>query len=223
MAQTIVILVGCKASDRVLIETRNVTAGGHTIQISTKACSAEAVASRPLAKRQVENACEFGGSDLRCGTGGTAPLAADCTALESALPAALAAEGNPTLFEVAPQTAEEFSLGTCLWAWANNNPAGGATLEFCFSDLVQFGKDLDKDCIAAGATVGLVQPNSATLPASELAWFQEFGSPFLMNTHQLRSLEYWVVVGLLVTILFVIGCLFLCELCFNAQTKHALG
>ncbi|KAJ7021204.1 hypothetical protein C8F04DRAFT_1195742 [Mycena alexandri] len=166
--------VGCKASDRVLIETRNVTAGGHTIQISTKACSAEAVASRPLAKRQVENACEFGGSDLRCGTGGTAPLAADCTALESALPAALAAEGNPTLFEVAPQTAEEFSLGTCLWAWANNNPAGGATLEFCFSDLVQFGKDLDKDCIAAGATVGLVQPNSATLPASELAWFQEF-------------------------------------------------
>ncbi|KAJ7672022.1 hypothetical protein B0H17DRAFT_1141309 [Mycena rosella] len=166
--------VGCKASDRVLIETRNVTAGGHTIQISTKACSAEAVASRGLAKRQVQNACVAETINFECLIGGTAPLAADCTALESAVPAALAAEGNPTFFELAPQTVEEFTLGTCLWAWVNNNPVGGATLEFCFSEVEEIGEILDSGCIAAGETGGLALPSSATVPASELAWFQEF-------------------------------------------------
>ncbi|KAJ6574413.1 hypothetical protein B0H19DRAFT_1063372 [Mycena capillaripes] len=156
-------LSACKASDRVLVQTRNLTAAGHQIQISTKACSADALTSRSLEKRQVLNACVTG----------PGPLEADCLALETALPAALAAEGNPTTFEVAPQFVEEFTLGTCLWAWINNNPFGGATLEECFSNVELSGKNLDAECVAFGDTAGIAVPNNPALPAAELAWIFE--------------------------------------------------
>lgn len=42
------------------------------------------------------------------------------------------------MFTVAPQFAQELSLGTCLWAWINENPvSGGADLEECYSTLVR--------------------------------------------------------------------------------------
>ncbi|KAF9069060.1 hypothetical protein BDP27DRAFT_1325949 [Rhodocollybia butyracea] len=51
----------CQASDRVLIESHNVTVSGITIQFSKVACSADAlVASRSLEKRQVLNSCDGG-------------------------------------------------------------------------------------------------------------------------------------------------------------------
>ncbi|KAJ7921450.1 hypothetical protein B0H13DRAFT_1866611 [Mycena leptocephala] len=117
------VLSSCNARDRVIVETRNVTVGGHEIQISTKACSADVLASPSLEKRLVLNAC--GNDDtftcvLEGGVPG--PVRSDCTALENALPAFLASEGGPTTFTVAPQFAQEFTLGTCLWAWINNNP-----------------------------------------------------------------------------------------------------
>ncbi|KAJ6502834.1 hypothetical protein C8R47DRAFT_1106912 [Mycena vitilis] len=52
----------CKAEDRVLIETRNVSAAGHEFQVSTKACSPDAGVSRPLEKRETLDACITGGS-----------------------------------------------------------------------------------------------------------------------------------------------------------------
>jgi hypothetical protein len=56
-------LSSCPASDRVLVETRNfTTAAGHNIKISTKACSADVLATRSLEKRQTINVCNSGRS-----------------------------------------------------------------------------------------------------------------------------------------------------------------
>jgi hypothetical protein len=92
------VLSSCNARDRVIVETRNVTVGGHEIQISTKACSADVLASPSLEKRLVLNAC--GNDDtftcvLEGGVPG--PVRSDCTALENALPAFLASEGGNSL------------------------------------------------------------------------------------------------------------------------------
>ncbi|KAJ7921452.1 hypothetical protein B0H13DRAFT_1866613 [Mycena leptocephala] len=130
------VLSSCNARDRVLVETRNVTVAGHEIQISTKACSADVLTSRSLEKRQVINTCA-GGQTFSCVVNqGIGPLEADCAALEAALPPFLASEGNPPTFTVSPQFAQEFTLGTCLWAWINTNPVGGITLQYCYQNLL---------------------------------------------------------------------------------------
>ncbi|KAJ6534657.1 hypothetical protein DFH09DRAFT_1369766 [Mycena vulgaris] len=164
----------CKASDRVLVETRNVTAAGHEIQISTKACSADVLASHSVAKRQVFNACTGETTTFTCVTNqGAGPLEADCVALENALPAFAAAQSNPFSFTVQPQFVQEFTLGTCLWAWINTNPVGGATLQYCYVGVEANGVTLDGNCIFAGDTGGVAIPSNPLLNPVVLAWVFE--------------------------------------------------
>ncbi|KAJ7029889.1 hypothetical protein C8F04DRAFT_742442 [Mycena alexandri] len=165
----------CKASDRVLVETRNVTAAGYEIQISTEACSADVLlASHLLKKRQVLNACVTELVPYTCVTNqGIGPLESDCAALEAALPAAIAAAGGPTSFTLPPQFVQEFTLGTCLWAWFNTNPLNGATLQYCYDVLEIHGKNLDLDCITRGDTGGFAIPNNPQLNPVVLAWVFE--------------------------------------------------
>ncbi|KAJ7921711.1 hypothetical protein B0H13DRAFT_2318222 [Mycena leptocephala] len=140
----------CKASDRVLVDTQTVTAAGHKFQVSTKACSADALASRSLEKRVTFNSCAAGETTTyTCVTNqGVGPLKADCVALSNAIVAAFEGPSQPTLFTVSPQFVQEFSLGTCLWAWINNNPACGATLQYCYSGLTGvLAFNLDNSCI----------------------------------------------------------------------------
>ncbi|KAJ6571159.1 hypothetical protein B0H19DRAFT_1255150 [Mycena capillaripes] len=167
------LLSSCLAQDRVLVETRNVTAAGHEIQISTKACSADVLAasSRSLHKRQVFNACEGETTTYTCVINqGIGPLRTDCAALEAALPAFLASEGGPTSFTVSPQFVQEFTLGTCLWAWINTNPVGGATLQYCYVGVEVNGANLDNDCIVPGDTAGVAIPSNPQLNPVVLAW-----------------------------------------------------
>ncbi|KAJ7458241.1 hypothetical protein FB451DRAFT_1372370 [Mycena latifolia] len=180
------ILSSCNARDRVLVETRNVTAAGHEIQISTKACSADVLTTRSLKESLTFNAC----------TGGPGPLESDCASLESALPAAVAAASGdslpswpwmfpefdysgPTMFTVAPQFVQEFTLGTCLWAWINNNPINGATLQYCYVGVEVHGGNIDELCIIPGDTGGVAIPSNPQLNPVVLAWIFEFSSPFL--------------------------------------------
>ncbi|KAK7059937.1 hypothetical protein R3P38DRAFT_2838611 [Favolaschia claudopus] len=164
----------CKASDRVLVESHNVTVNGHNIQVSTKACSADALNGRSLAKRQVFNACEGETITFTCVTNqGVGPTAADCKALETALPPFLQQQGNPQSFTVAPQFVQEFTLGTCMWAWFNTNPVGGTTLSYCYVGLEANGQTLDGNCTPQGATGGIAVPSSSTLNPVVLAWAQE--------------------------------------------------
>ncbi|KAJ7442340.1 hypothetical protein B0H11DRAFT_2292079 [Mycena galericulata] len=124
-------LSSCKASDRVLVSTRNVTAAGHDFQVSTKACSADVLNSRAIEKRQVFDVCNNGERVA----GGAGPTFTDCDNLSAAMAAAFEQPGDPTLFVVDPQFAQEFTLGTCLWAFINDNPVGGAILEFCYVEV----------------------------------------------------------------------------------------
>ncbi|KAJ7473850.1 hypothetical protein B0H11DRAFT_2236331 [Mycena galericulata] len=154
-------LSSCKASDRVLVSTRNVTAAGHEFQVSTKACSADVLNSRALQKRQVFDLCNNGETvNFECVVGeGAGPLFNDCANLEEAIIAAFEQPGDNTLFSVEPQFAQEFSLGSCLWAWINDNPVGGAILDFCFSEVTNIGAILNDDCIIDGVTAGIAFPS----------------------------------------------------------------
>ncbi|KAJ6527236.1 hypothetical protein DFH09DRAFT_1186968, partial [Mycena vulgaris] len=165
------------SSDRVLAETRNVTAAGHEIQISTKACSAEVLASHSVAKRQVFNACAGGETTtFTCVTNqGAGPLEADCVALENTLTAFAGTQidlklPHPFSFTVLPQFVQEFTLGTCLWAWINTNPVGGATLQYCYVGLEANGVTLDGNCIFPGDTGGVAIPSNPQLNPVVLAW-----------------------------------------------------
>ncbi|KAF9068156.1 hypothetical protein BDP27DRAFT_1364321 [Rhodocollybia butyracea] len=112
----------CQASERVLIETNNVTVSGKTIRFSKLACSADAlIASRSLEKRQVLNSCDG------CVAG---PLTADCDELSDLLAASSELD---EFFEVPPGFAETLTFGTfeC-----------GATLEYYFENLELLGDDL---------------------------------------------------------------------------------
>ncbi|KAJ7751453.1 hypothetical protein B0H16DRAFT_1460356 [Mycena metata] len=157
----------CKAADRVLLKTHNVTAGGHEFQVSTKACSADVLAlssqsqPRAIEKRQSFTVCGIGG-EFRCVVGqGVGPLEADCAALSSAVIAAFEETGDSGVFSVAPQFVQELSLGTCLWAWINENPvSGGAVLQECYSTLTSFlAPDLNS-CILNADTGGFVIPET---------------------------------------------------------------
>lgn len=153
----------CHASDRVLVDTHSVTAGGYEFQVSTKACSADVLqfsspSSRTLQKRTTFATCGFGGAFECIRNEGIVPLPADCLALNNAFIAAFIGPTRnchlhcslctflnpniyvvPTLFTVPPQFVQEFSLGTCLWAWINENPntVNGATLTECYGWLVR--------------------------------------------------------------------------------------
>ncbi|KAJ7493098.1 hypothetical protein B0H11DRAFT_2191128 [Mycena galericulata] len=80
-------LSSCKASDRVLVSTRNVTVAGHDIQVSTKACSADVPNSRPIEKRQVFDVCNNTQVvNFECVVGeGAGPLFSDCANLVQAI------------------------------------------------------------------------------------------------------------------------------------------
>ncbi|KAJ6478896.1 hypothetical protein C8R45DRAFT_1156204 [Mycena sanguinolenta] len=158
----------CKAADRVLVDTRTVTAGGHEFQVSTKACSADVLAlssqsqPRAIEKRQVFTTCGIAG-EFECVVGqGVGPLEADCAALSAAVIAAFEGAGDSGVFTVAPQFVQELSLGTCLWAWINENPvSGGAILQECYSTLTEvLAPDLNGDCIVPGDTGGFVIPET---------------------------------------------------------------
>ncbi|KAJ7483960.1 hypothetical protein B0H11DRAFT_2231694 [Mycena galericulata] len=165
----------CKASDRVLVDTHTVTAAGYEFQVSTKACSDDVVTPRALEKRVTFNV-SISTSTLAlpvvpCDGG---PLAADCTALSNAITAAYEASGDATLFVVDPQFAQEFSLGTCLWAWVNNNPVNGAVLEYCYSGLTEvLGFNIYESCIRNGDTGGYVIPSNPQLVPASVDWYFE--------------------------------------------------
>ncbi|KAF8143661.1 hypothetical protein K438DRAFT_1993625 [Mycena galopus ATCC 62051] len=142
-----------------LVETRNITVAGHEIQVSTKACSANIIASRSFEKRQTF-ACGQA-TTLECAVGpAAAPAPTDCAALQAALPAFVAAQPSP-FFVVAPQFVEELALGTCLYAWINNNAVGGVSLEGCWTDVETFGSILTPGCINVGQNAGIAFPTTA--------------------------------------------------------------
>ncbi|KAJ7828533.1 hypothetical protein B0H14DRAFT_3873267 [Mycena olivaceomarginata] len=101
---------------------------------------------------------------------GAGPLEADCVALENALPAFAATQSNPFSFTVLPQFVQEFTLGTCLWAWINTNPIGGAILQYCYVGVEANGITLDGNCIFPGDTAGIAIPSNPQLNPVVLAW-----------------------------------------------------
>ncbi|KAF7344260.1 hypothetical protein MVEN_01717300 [Mycena venus] len=166
-------IFSCIAQDRVLVETRNVTAGGHEFQVSTKACSADVLTSRAVEKRQVFNSCAAGETTtFTCVTNeGVGPLASDCSALTAAIVAAFEQSGDPALFTVSPQFVQEFSLGTCLYAWINQNPVGGATLQCSYSYVTSvLAPTLDSDCVTQGDTGGFTTVSNPQLVPASLDW-----------------------------------------------------
>ncbi|KAJ7896119.1 hypothetical protein B0H13DRAFT_2338549 [Mycena leptocephala] len=160
----------CHASDRVLVDTHNVTAGGYEFQVSTKACSADVLqvsspSSRTLQKRTTFATCGFGGAFECIRNEGIAPLPADCLALNNAFIAAFIGPTRNCIYAV--HFVQEFSLGTCLWAWINENPntVNGATLTECYGWLPEFlAFNLNSSCMVSGATAGFVVPGSLSNP-----------------------------------------------------------
>ncbi|KAJ7921727.1 hypothetical protein B0H13DRAFT_1866508 [Mycena leptocephala] len=145
----------CKASDRVLVDTQTVTAAGHKFQVSTKACSADALASRSLDKRVTFNSCAAGETTTytRVHQPRSRPARGRLVALSNAIVAAFEDQAF----------VQEFSLGTCLWAWINNNPVGGATLQYCYSGLLYRPRD----------TGGFVTASNPLLVPASLDWVFE--------------------------------------------------
>ncbi|KAJ7453405.1 hypothetical protein FB451DRAFT_1565563 [Mycena latifolia] len=165
------VLSSCPASDRVLVETRNfTTAAGHNIQISTKACSADVLATRSLEKRQTINVCNSASLSFECAAGGIAPTTSDCRNLQEEFPELIEEEGDPTFFVLEPQFVQEFTLDTCLWAWVNENVVGGANLEYCFSGVASNGNFLNENCIDEGDSGGFI--TTTTNNAAQF-WVQE--------------------------------------------------
>ncbi|KAF7367935.1 hypothetical protein MSAN_00858500 [Mycena sanguinolenta] len=163
-----VVSTSCAAGTRVLVETRNVTVGEHEIQVSTKACSPNIIASRSFEKRQTV-ACGQA-TTLECAVSPVAaPLPADCNTLQAVLPSFVATQPSP-FFVVAPQFVEELALGTCQYAWINDNAVGGVTLEGCWTDVETFGSILTGGCIDVGQSAGIA---FATTPAVNDAWIFE--------------------------------------------------
>ncbi|KAJ7805051.1 hypothetical protein B0H13DRAFT_2387962 [Mycena leptocephala] len=153
----------CKAADQVLVDTHTVTAAaGHELQVSTKACSADVLSlssaqNRTVEKRVTFTTCGINGA-FECVTNqGIGPLESDCLALSDAITATFTGS-----FTVAPQFVQTFSLGTCLYAWINLNPVGGASLSACYSGLTEvLAFNLDHSCIVSGDTGGFVIPGSS--------------------------------------------------------------
>jgi len=93
-----------------------------------------------------------------------APLAADCTSLAAAINALAQSElGSPPCnvysaacsnFSVLPGFELQYSLGTCLTGFANLNPSGGATLEYC--DYLMGGglPSIFNDCVVTAGDTG---------------------------------------------------------------------
>ncbi|KAF8168595.1 hypothetical protein K438DRAFT_2024897 [Mycena galopus ATCC 62051] len=168
----------CPASDRVLVETHTITAGAHEFQVSTKACSADVLASdsapRAVQKRQY-NSCASGETQTyTCVVGeGEGPLYTDCVALANAITATYGTNYEE-LFTVEPQFVQEFSLGTCLFAWINENPVGGAYLEYCYTGLAEvLAANIDSSCIINGDTGGYVIPSGSNLVPASIDWVFE--------------------------------------------------
>jgi len=164
----------CRAQDRVLVESHTVTAGGHEFTMSTKACSEDALKSvGGVDKRLVFNSCASGETTtFTCVTNeGVGPLASDCTALSAAIVAADEQAGDATLFSVSPQFVQEFSLGTCLYAWINQNPVGGPILECSYSyTTFDLAFNLDESCISNGDTGGFTTVSNPALVPASLDW-----------------------------------------------------
>ncbi|KAJ7215579.1 hypothetical protein GGX14DRAFT_392014 [Mycena pura] len=166
------VLSSCAADARVLVKTRNFTVGGHEIQVSTKACSANIVTSRSFGKRQTLLCDTRQATTFECATGLPPPVIADCDNLRAALPGFVATQ--PPFFEpVAPQFLQSVTLGTCEYAWINNNPVGGATLEGCWSDMEEFGSILTSGCIEVGEPAGIAFP-TVPLAIPNDTWIFEF-------------------------------------------------
>ncbi|KAJ6503568.1 hypothetical protein C8R45DRAFT_973264 [Mycena sanguinolenta] len=167
-----VVSSSCAAGARVLVETRNVTVNGHEIQVSTKACSGNSIASRTFEQRQttVALACERRSTTLECAVGPpTAPVPGDCATLQADIPTFIA-EQPCNFFLVPPQFVQTLSFGTCLYGWINDNAVGGVTLEGCWTDVETFGEILTVGCIEAGQIAGIAFPTTAV--ANE-AWVFE--------------------------------------------------
>ncbi|KAJ7635387.1 hypothetical protein FB45DRAFT_911397 [Roridomyces roridus] len=169
---------GCPASDRILVDSQTVTIGDQEIQVSTKACSADALASAPTSravdKRQF-NSCASGETlTYTCVTNqGVGPAIADCNALATAITNQFGTNFQQ-LFTVSPQFVQEFSLGTCLYAWINENPAGGATLSYCYTGVAEeLGFNIDNSCIVNGDTGGFVVPSNPNLVPASIDWVFE--------------------------------------------------
>ncbi|KAJ7730316.1 hypothetical protein B0H16DRAFT_1469664 [Mycena metata] len=197
------VLSSCPASDRVLVETRNfTTAAGHNIQISTKACSADVLATRSLEKRQTINVY----------SGGIAPTRSDCLNLQEEFPELIEEEGgncflsprymyfefdssDPTFFVLEPQFVQEFTLDTCLWTWVNENVVGGANLEYCFSGVASNGNFLNENCIGEGDSGGFI--TTTTNNAAQF-WVQEITLNHVarVDGHLLNRKHYGVLDGL---------------------------
>ncbi|KAJ7838564.1 hypothetical protein B0H13DRAFT_1911678 [Mycena leptocephala] len=129
------------------------------------------LSSRAIEKRDNFNVCNLSGSNHCVINEGTGPLEADCLALSNAIVAAFEESNRNCLpanaiFSVAPQFVQEFSLGTCLWAWINENPVNsGVNLQECYETLTfVLGNNLNS-CIIAGDTGGFAIP--ATLNTNE--------------------------------------------------------
>ncbi|KAJ7636374.1 hypothetical protein FB45DRAFT_906476 [Roridomyces roridus] len=170
----------CPASERVLVETHNVTAGGHEFQVSTKACSAEILAahsaqeSKELQKRQTFDSCVGETMTFGCFGAGAGPTLADCTALSSAMVAAFEQPGQPILFTVLAGFVQEFSHGTCLYAWINENPAGTVTLQYCYSSVSQdLGLTAANNCLPRGDLGGFATASNPQLIPASLDWVFE--------------------------------------------------
>ncbi|KAF9073513.1 hypothetical protein BDP27DRAFT_1417001 [Rhodocollybia butyracea] len=161
----------CQVSERVVIESHNVTVSGKTIQVSQVACSADALVSRSLEKRQVLNACDGSSVNLECVTeaGVAGPLTADCEALATII----ADSGElADFFEVAPGFAEIFSSGTCEWAWINSNAVGGPTLEYCLENILLLGEDLIPCTEELDSIGGFAQPTDFALVTTDTWTFE---------------------------------------------------
>ncbi|KAJ7635392.1 hypothetical protein FB45DRAFT_1143649 [Roridomyces roridus] len=162
----------CVASK--VVQTRNfTTTTGEVIRIDTKTCSGGTGADSGHSKRQTINACVAETINFSCVAGaGAGPVAGDCDNLNTGIIEAFEAAGDPTLFTVNPQTVQTFTLGTCQFAWINENTA--AILEFCFSEITAvMGPQLINGCIVPGDTAGVARPSGTGIPATTLDWVFE--------------------------------------------------
>ncbi|KAF8156314.1 hypothetical protein K438DRAFT_1986900 [Mycena galopus ATCC 62051] len=164
----------CPASDRVLVETHTITAGAHEFQVSTKACSADVLASDSAPRARETQSPSTETQTYTCVVGeGEGPLYTDCVALANAITATYGTNYEE-LFTVEPQFVQEFSLGTCLFAWINENPVGGAYLEYCYTGLAEvLAANIDSSCIINGDTGGYVIPSGSNLVPASIDWVFE--------------------------------------------------
>ncbi|KAJ7635390.1 hypothetical protein FB45DRAFT_911411 [Roridomyces roridus] len=171
--QTSEIPSSCIGTDSVVLQISNFTTStGDILRVEHKACSAATITNSGHSKRQtVVDACVLDESfTFRCfATGAIGPTAADCNNLNAAIIETFEAAGDLDLFSVANGTVATFRLGTCAYAWVNQNPTD--TLEFCFSETTGFlGPELINGCIVNGDTAGVATPSGAGIPANILEW-----------------------------------------------------